>query len=309
MGTFAPHLRCTLNKTAIATLRQGLAPKLREVAVLFKLRLSALVLVSAALGYLMGVAPGGFSAIDLCVLCASGLLITGASNALNQVLEVVEDSRMERTRERPLVRGALTLRGAVIIALVSATVGAVALWFFLGPLTAILGLLSLVLYVLLYTPLKKHTAWAVFVGAFPGAFPPMLGYVAATGTFGLGPGLLFAGQFVWQFPHFWAIAWLLHDDYARAGYHLLPSPAGRDRSSAFQVLVYTLFLLPVGMLPWAFGFCGPWAMATAVACGLVMLLPAWGLYRTLDRTHARRLMFASFLYLPLVQLAYVLDRL
>lgn len=136
----------------------------------------------------------------------------------------------------------------------------------------------------------------------------MLGYVAATGEFGLGPGLLFAMQFIWQFPHFWAIAWVLDEDYARGGFRMLPSPGGTDGRSAFMILFYTLLLIPVGMLPWAFGFTGPFAMAAAVLFGLVMLMPAFKLFRTHDRKDARRLMFSSFIYLPLVQLAYVLDR-
>jgi heme o synthase len=163
--------------------------------------------------------------------------------------------------------------------------------------------------VALYTPLKQYSAWAVFVGAFPGAFPPMLGYVAATGQFGLGPGLLFAMQFMWQFPHFWAIAWVLDEDYRRAGFKLLPSSGGRDRSSAFLILLYTLFVIPVGMLPWVFGFTGMVAMVVAVLAGVVMLVPAWRLFQTRDVRDARKLMFASFIYLPIVQLAYVLDRL
>ena len=137
----------------------------------------------------------------------------------------------------------------------------------------------------------------------------MLGYVAATGQFGLAPGLLFAMQFMWQFPHFWAIAWVLDEDYARAGFRLLPSPEGRDRRSAFLILLYTLFVIPVGMLPWVFGLVGLSSMGVAVLLGLVMLVPAWRLYRSLERKRARQLMFASFLYLPIVQLAYVIDRL
>ena len=193
-------------------------------------------------------------------------------------------------------------------AFIAGGAGTLMLWLSFGPLTGILGFISLFMYVALYTPLKKRSAWAVFVGAFPGAFPPMLGYVAATGHFGLGPGLLFAMQFMWQFPHFWAIAWVLDEDYARAGFRLLPSAGGQDRRSAFIILLYTLFLIPVGMLPWVFGFTGSIGMTTSVLLGLVMLVPAFRLFISRDRKDARKLMFASFLYLPIVQLAYVLDR-
>lgn len=289
--------------------RHGLAAKVKDLAALFKLRLASLVVVSAVLGYAMGVPAGGFSVASALLLTLGGLLVTGASNALNQVIEIVQDGRMERTGQRPLVRGSMHLAEAIIIALLAGAIGTYVLWSTFGPLTGILGLLSLFMYVALYTPMKRMSSWAVFVGAFPGAFPPMLGYVAATGTFGLGPGLLFAMQFMWQFPHFWSISWLLHDDYAKAGYHLLPSRGGRDRYSAFLVVLYTFFALLVGMLPWVFGLTGPWAAITAGLLGLWMLLHALRLMRSLDKADARRLMFASFLYLPVVQLAYVLDKL
>lgn len=276
---------------------------------LFKLRLASLVVMSAGLGYLMGVPRGGFDGVSLLLLLVAGTLLTGASNALNQVLEVSEDSLMERTKQRPLVRGSLSQGEAMLAALIAGGTGTFLLWVMFGPLTGILGFISLFIYVALYTPLKKRSPWAVFVGAFPGAFPPMLGYVAATGQFGLGPGLLFAMQFVWQFPHFWAIAWVLYEDYARAGFRLLPSPKGTDGRSAFIILVYTLLLIPAGMLPWAFGLTGNWSLAAAVVLGLVMLRPALLLFRSHDRADARKLMFASFIYLPLLQLAYVLDRL
>jgi len=298
-----------LNRPEVYATRIAPIAKLREVAVLFKLRLASLVVVSAVLGYLMGVPPGAFDWTNLLVLTVAGTLLTGASNALNQVLEVREDALMKRTAERPLVRGTLTSTEAVVAAFLAGGAGTFLLWLLFGPLTGILGFISLFMYVALYTPLKKKSAWAVFVGAFPGAFPPMLGYVAATGHFGLGPGLLFAMQFMWQFPHFWAIAWVLDEDYARAGFRLLPSAGGQDRRSAFITLLYTLFVIPVGMLPWVFGFTGPIGMWTAVLLGLVMLVPAFRLFISLDRRDARKLMFASFLYLPIVQLAYVLDRL
>lgn len=283
--------------------------KLKDIATLFKLRLASLVVVSAVLGYGLGVPVGGFSVVNALLLALGGLLVTGASDALNQVLEVEQDSRMQRTNQRPLVRGSMSMAEAIAIALAAGAAGTVILWYTFGPLTAILGLLSLFMYVALYTPMKRLSPWAAFVGAFPGAFPPMLGYVAATGTFSLGAGLVFAMQFMWQFPHFWSIAWVLNDDYAKAGYHLLPSRGGRDRFSSFLIVLYTFFALLAGMLPWVFGLTGHWSALVAVLLGLWMLLHALRLMRTLDKADARRLMFASFLYLPVVQLAYVLDKL
>ena len=282
---------------------------MKDLAALFKLRLASLVVVSAVLGYGMGVPAGGFSVVNALLLTLGGLLVTGASNALNQVIEVEQDGLMSRTSERPLVRGSMSITEATIVALLAGAIGTFILWNSFGPLTGILGLLSLFMYVALYTPMKRMSSWAVFVGAFPGAFPPMLGYVAATGHFGLGPGLLFAMQFMWQFPHFWGIAWVLNDDYAKAGYHLLPSRGGRDRYSGFLIVLYTFFALLTGLLPWVFGLTGVWSALVAALLGLWMLLHALRLLRSLDKADARRLMFASFLYLPVVQLAYVIDKL
>ncbi len=282
--------------------------KLRETVALFKLRLTSLVVFSAVLGYAIGVPVGGFSFINALWLALAGLLVTGASNALNQVLEVEADSLMKRTASRPLVRATVGMTEAIVISLLAGAAGVLLLWTRFGPLTGILGLLSLFMYVALYTPMKKFTAWSVFVGAFPGAFPPMLGYVAATGEFGLGPGLLFAMQFMWQFPHYWAIAWVLHEDYQLAGYHMLPSKGGRDGYTAWLIVLYTLFVVPVGMLPWVFGLTGGWSAVTAAVCGLMMLVPAMRLFRSRDIKDARKLMFASFIYLPVVLIAYLLDK-
>ena len=282
---------------------------MKDIAALFKLRLTSLVVVSAALGYLMGVPEGAFSWTSFLLLCLAGLMVTGSSNALNQILEVEQDALMARTASRPLVKETLAPRQALILALVTGAGGTLILWFRFGPLAGTLGFLALFTYAALYTPLKKVTPWAVFVGAFPGAVPPMLGYVAATGQFGLGPGLLFAGQFIWQFPHFWAIAWVIDDDYPTPGFFMLPSRGGRDGRSAFLILLYTLFVIPVGMLPWVFELTGIWSMVVAVLAGAVMLYPAFRLFLSHDTAWARKLMFASFLYLPAVQLAYVLDRL
>lgn len=282
--------------------------KLKEVAALFKLRLTSLVVFSAVLGYWMGVPAGGFNLVNAGILALAGLLVTGASNAFNQVLEVEADSLMKRTAERPLVTGTVSLWEAIVLATLTGASGVLLLWTRFGALTGVLGLMSLFMYVALYTPMKRWSAWSVFVGAFPGAFPPMLGYVAATGQFGLGPGLLFAMQFMWQFPHYWAIAWVLHEDYQLAGYHMLPSKGGRDASTAWLILLYTLFVIPIGMLPYVFGMVSGSAAVIALLCGVVMLVPAIRLFRSHDKKHARQLMFASFLYLPIVQIAYVVFR-
>lgn len=290
------------------TARPFLATKLKDLALLFKIRVTALVVITAVLGYAMGVPAGVFSVVDALLLALGGLLVTGSSTALNEVIEVEQDSRMARTRERPLVRGSMGVAEAMAIALLSGVGGTLLLWLVFGQLAGLLGLLSLFIYVALYTPMKRFTAWSVLVGAIPGAFPPMIGHVAATGSFSLGAGLLFALQFLWQYPHFWSVSWLLHDDYAKADYHLLPSRGGRDHFTGFLIATYTFFTLLAGLLPWVFGLTGHWSALVAVALGLVMLYFAARLMRSLERADARRLMFAGFLYLPVVLLAYVLDK-
>ena len=173
----------------------------------------------------------------------------------------------------------------------------------------ILGLSALVSYAFIYTPLKKKTPWAVFVGAFPGAIPPMLGWIAATGEFGLEPGALFAIQFIWQFPHFWSIAWVLDDDYKKAGFRLLPSKGGRDQQSAFLVLMYSLFLIPVGILPWALEITGPISAVVGVALSSFFTYMAYLFYIEQDLRSAKQLMFTTFFYLPILQIVFVLDKL
>jgi heme o synthase len=219
---------------------------------------------------------------------------------------------MDRTSNRPLPTGRMTAQQAWIYSLLAAVIGLGCL-FSLNPLSGWLGVAAIVSYAFIYTPLKGRTALSVFVGAFPGALPPMIGYVAATGDFGIEPGSLFAVQFMWQFPHFWAIAWLAHDDYLKAGYQLLPFNGGRTKQSAWQIVVYTLFCFPASLLPWALPngnpMVGNYALVVALGCGVMFLIPAIQLYRTLELKAARRLMFASFIYLPVVQLAYVLDKL
>jgi protoheme IX farnesyltransferase len=187
------------------------------------------------------------------------------------------------------------------------------LWIFINPASGILGLFSFFSYVFIYTPLKRVTSLSVFVGAIPGAIPPMLGYVAATNDYGLQAGILFAIQFMWQFPHFWAIAWVAHEDYQRGGYQLLPFSEGRTKRSAFQMFSFSLALIPVSLIPWALPadqpMIGNIAALVAVISGIIMSWLAWKLYKSCETADARRLMFASFIYLPVVQLFYVIDKL
>jgi protoheme IX farnesyltransferase len=282
---------------------------IKDIATLFKLRLGFFVVLSATLGWFMAV--DGIDLGTLLVLAGGGYLLTGASNGLNQIIEHRIDGLMTRTSNRPLPTGRMTRGRALLYSLLAAT-GGLGCLFSLNPLSGWLGVAAIVSYAFIYTPLKSRTSLSVFVGAFPGALPPMIGYVAATGDFGIEPGTLFAVQFMWQFPHFWAIAWLAHDDYQKAGYQMLPFPAGRTKASANQILMYTLFCIPASLLPWALPsgqpMVGNVALVVCVLAGLMFLVPAVRLQRSLALKDAKQLMFASFLYLPVVQIVYVLDK-
>ena len=281
---------------------------MKDIATLFKLRLGTFVVLSAVLGWFMGSDSIGF--IEFIELTVGGFLLTGASNGFNQVMEKKQDGLMDRTKNRPLPTGRMSTQKAVIISSSAGIVGLAAL-FDLGLLAGWLGVLALVSYVLAYTPLKSRSTLSVFVGAVPGAIPPMLGYVAATGNFGIEPGTLFAVQFMWQFPHFWAIAWVLHHDYLKAGYKMLPFAEGRTKRSARQIFLYSLFTIPASMLPWAlpgYEMVGNLALVVCIIAGAGFAYCGYKLWRSLEIADAKRLMFASFIYLPLVQVIYVLDK-
>ena len=282
---------------------------MKDIAALFKVRLGFFVVMSAILGWFMAVETLDLKSFLL--LTIGGYLLTGASNGLNQVIEKRVDGLMERTAERPLPAGRMEPWQAILYSVLAGVIGLGCL-FTLNPLSGWLGVAALVSYAFIYTPLKSRSTLSVFVGAFPGALPPMIGYVAATGDFGIEPGTLFAVQFMWQFPHFWAIAWLAHDDYQKAGYHMLPFRAGRTKESAWQILMYTAFCIPASLLPWALPTGSPMvgniALSVAILCGIGFMIPAVKLYSPLDSKHARQLMFASFAYLPVVQIAYVIDK-
>jgi protoheme IX farnesyltransferase len=292
--------------TAYSKTKTSALLKLKDIALLTKIRLALVVVVSAIAGYLM--AYESFSLITFLLLIVGGFLVTGASNAFNQAIERNLDRLMDRTSDRPIPAGRMSLNESLLIAVVFALAGLFCL-FLINWLSAVLGFLALFIYVAIYTPLKRITPWAVFVGAFPGAIPPMLGFIAATGKFGIEPGILFAVQFIWQFPHFWAIAWVVDEDYAKAGFSLLPSKGRKDKNSAFQILLYSLFLIPVSLLPWLFEMSGNISAILVVILGVVFAWLSFRLFQSCNRKEALILMFASFLYLPLIQFLYVLDKL
>jgi protoheme IX farnesyltransferase len=278
--------------------------KFKTYLIFIKFRLSFLVILSAISGYLFA---GGVNLTELSFLIIGGILVTGASNGANQIWEQNLDKLMNRTNRRPLPLGLMSNSEAYAIVIISLVVG-IALLYLINIYSALLGLFAFVSYVFVYTPLKQVSPWAVFVGAFPGAIPPFLGAIAATNDFGLLPGVLFFVQFTWQFPHFWAIAWILHEDYQRAGFYLLPSKSGKSKFSAFQIMVYSLALIPFSLIPWLMGWCGNITLIVASVLGILFFVYSYRLYSTLEDKDARKLMFASFVYLPIIQFVYVFDK-
>jgi protoheme IX farnesyltransferase len=278
--------------------------KVKAYVLFTKLRLSALVILSALSGYLF---VGGKSGMAIFYLLVGGLLVTAASNGSNQIWEREFDKLMKRTQVRPLPTGKMSLTEAYIVVVLTLLVGTFMLYQ-LNYKSAILGLFAYISYVFIYTPMKRISPWAVFIGAFPGAIPPLLGAVAHTNHFGLIPGVLFFVQFVWQFPHFWAIAWVAFDDYKAGGYSLLPSKFGKSKNSAFQICVYSLLLIPFTLLPWALGMTGITTLIVGTLASLIFFLYAYKLFLSCEDKDAKKVMFASFFFLPIVQFLYVFDR-
>jgi heme o synthase len=276
-----------------------------------KAGLAISVLFSSIAGYLLGFSESfPFSWMTLLMLSVGGYCMVGASNAFNQVIEKDLDSLMDRTKNRPVPSGRMTLTTALIIASLLTVIGLVLLYL-INPKTAMFGAISIFLYVSVYTPLKTVTPLSVFVGAFPGAIPFMLGWVAATGNFGIEAGTLFLIQFFWQFPHFWAIGWFLYEDYEKAGFFMLPT-GKKDKSTALQTILYTVWLLIASLLP-CLGYTGklfisPIAAIIVFLLGLWMLYYAIKLYQNKTSKAAKSLMLASVAYITLLQIIYIADK-
>ena len=289
------------------SVEQGFLTRIGAFAELLKMRLSLLVVFSSAFGYLLG--SGG--AIDwraFVMFCLGGFLISGSAVTLNQVFEEDVDGIMKRTQSRPMPTGRVKEREALIYAMALLGTGSLLLLYFTNILTATLSLLSMVLYAFLYTPLKRVGSVAVLVGAIPGAFPPLLGWTAATNTITYGALIIFSIQFLWQFPHFWSIAWVADEDYRKAGFRLLPGDGEKSMNTAFQIMIYTLFLIPMGLLPTFLGLTGPISGAIASISGLLFLAQTFRHMKNCNRNTALSIMYSSFLYLPIVQIAYLIDK-
>ncbi len=297
--------------------------RVRDYNQLLKPNLSGMVVFSSVIGYLM--APGiSFHWGDLAMwqriitLFAGGMLVTGGANTINQILERESDKLMKRTKTRPMPDGRMEHTEAWVFAAVTGLAGAALLSYYFNIQAGILSLISLLLYAFVYTPMKKVHPVAVLIGAIPGALPPLIGWVAATGTIGInssagmlgiGGWVLFALQFFWQFPHFWAIAYVAFDDYNNAGIRMLPTREKETRFTGLQCMLYSLVLIPMALVPRMIQLSGNIGMMLCLLCGVMYFIASVMFYRQNDHKSARRVMFASFIYLPVILLALICDKL
>lgn len=284
-----------------------IAMKLKSYYELLKVRLSFLVAFSSGFGFILGNHGIGDWGTFL-AFCFGGFLVSGGAITINQIKEVEYDKVMKRTMGRPLPTNRVGKVEASVFAVLLLFIGFSMLYLATNPLTVLISMLSMLLYSFVYTPLKRVGPIAVFVGAIPGALPPLLGWVAATGQISYEALIIFGIQFIWQFPHFWAIAWLADDDYKKAGFKLLPAKGKKDMRTAINIMIYTLFLLPLGLLPAIFGVAGINSAIIATICGVLFLVQTFSLMRDNSRKSALRIMYGSFLYLPIVQIAYLVDK-
>ena len=279
-----------------------------QTLILIKYRLSLSVVLSSVCSYL--IAFDIFSLITFSFLVIGGFFVVGASNGFNQVIERRRDALMIRTSSRPIPSGVMTVNKALVICITLAILG-LSMLYLINFRTALFGLVSMIIYLGLYTPLKTLTPLSVFFGAIPGAIPFMLGWVAVTNRFSIETGILFMIQFFWQFPHFWAIGWVSHDDYKNAGFKMLPS-GKRDNATAFQIVFYSIWMIIVSSLPY-FNFTGKLSIGTysltlILISGLIMLYQALKLMRYKDKQNAIRLMYVSIFYLSFIQIIFVVDK-
>ena len=279
----------------------------KDYFLLSKFRLSTTVVGTTLICYFLGIQKFGISISWSAVfgLALGGMLVTAAANGFNQIWEKDLDKLMSRTQDRPLANGRMKVNDALVFSSVCAALGLFLLAYAVNGRVALLSLLSLFTYALVYTPLKKETPLAVFVGAIPGALPPAIGWVAVSGNIDSIAYILFAVQFFWQFPHFWAIAWILEDDYRKAGYTLLPSYAGRTKKNALQTVGYSAMLIMVTLYPISLGdFSSPYSLFLILPAGGFLLFKSYKLYQEMTVESAKKLMYASLIYMPAVLISY-----
>ncbi len=302
------------------------ASKVKDYFILIKFTLSFMVVFSCVVCYLL--APNvTFNLSSVLMLFIAGMLITGSANTINQTVEKDTDALMMRTASRPVAAGRMSVQEAWIFAIVTGLAGLIIMWTWFNIESAMIGLFSLFLYAFIYTPLKKVNSISVLVGAFPGALPCLIGWVAATGYinpmaefqgtlanghfstfYNYGGYILFAIQFLWQFPHFWAIAWIAHKDYSNAGFKLLPAEKGPTKFTAMQTVMYSMLMVPVGMLPYFFNISGMIAFWILLVCNLWMVYVSVMLVIKMNAAAARKVMFSSYFYLMIVFLALLFDK-
>jgi protoheme IX farnesyltransferase len=290
--------------------------KVSDFLLLIKPSLSIMVVFSSVISFLL--TPGSEAYVHIwkmiLLLFVSGMLVTGSANAINQVVEKDTDAKMKRTAKRPVAAGRMSVSQGWAFAIITGAIGVFMLGYFFNLLTAGLAAFSLFLYAFIYTPLKKVNSIAVLAGAIPGALPCLIGWTAGNNDLGWGGWILFAFQFLWQFPHFWAIAWVAHRDYSSVGFKLLPSDEGPTKFTAMQAIAYSLLLVPVTFAPFFTGMCGYGDVKGKISIGLILLANLFmisrcvQLYRKMDVPAARKVMFGSYMYLPVVMLAWLLSK-
>ena len=286
---------------------QKVKQKFRDYGQLMKFTLSFTVVFSSVVCYLL--APNiSFTFVSVLLLFVAGMLITGSANAINQVVEKDTDAVMSRTSNRPVAAGRMSVDEAWTFAFAAGTVGVFIMAYWFNGLSAALSAFSLFLYAFVYTPLKKKHSIAVLVGGIPGALPCLIGWVAGTDELTIGGWILFGIQFFWQFPHFWAIAWIAYTDYAKAGFRLLPSAGGPTKYAAVQALLYAIILVPLGVLPYIWGMSGWVSLVVVTLANAYLVWQCVRLFREMDVKAARRVMFTSYGYLPIVLLALLADK-
>jgi protoheme IX farnesyltransferase len=284
-----------------------IAGKLRDYKLLIKFNLSFMVVFSALISYLLAPKVKVYDIKAMLLFFVGGMLVTGSANTINQIVEKDTDALMKRTAGRPVASGRMSTGEAWVFAVLTGVAGILILWHF-NMLTAALAAFSLFVYAYIYTPLKKVSSVSVLVGAIPGSLPCLIGWAAGNDDLSAGGWVLFALQFFWQFPHFWAIAWIAHKDYTAAGFKMLPSNEGPTKYSAIQAIIYSLLLLPVGILPYLTGMSGMVSLGVVAVANLLMVWQCVRLYREMTTGAARRVMFSSYIYLPVVLLALLADK-
>jgi len=282
---------------------------LTNYAQLMKFTLSFTVVFTCVICYMLAPKVMAYDWSMILLLTFAGLCITGSANAINQAVEKDTDAQMKRTANRPVASGRMSQQTAYTFAIITGVLGVAIMWKYFNFSSAILSAFSLFLYAFIYTPLKKINSIAVLVGAFPGALPCLIGYVAGNDDFAYAGWALFLIQFIWQFPHFWAIAWVTHADYSRVGFKLLPAKEGPTRFTALQCIMYAVLMIPIGFLPYYLNITGQVSMWILLVANIFMVVQCIRLYQNRGVPAARRVMFSSYIYLPIVYLALLADKL